>query len=201
MMVKQTNSARSRLALIAIVIIAVLPVTAGTLLYFTGWKPGGQVNYGELITPPRPVTDIALQAIAGKPAGFKDLHGKWVMVYVDGSACLDACPKSLYAMRQIHTAQGKEADRIKRVFIATDNTAPASLQAQAKLYPDMQIWLADANALPQLDKAFGLDSGPVKHRTYLVDPLGNVMMQYPPQADPAGMRKDFARLLSYSWTG
>jgi cytochrome oxidase Cu insertion factor (SCO1/SenC/PrrC family) len=201
MKVKQTNSAFSKLSLIAILVIAILPVAVGTLLYFSGWKPSARVNNGELITPPRPVTDIALHTMAGSPASFKTMHGKWVMVYVDASACLESCPKSLYAMRQIHTAQGKEADRIKRVFIATDNQQSAALQAQHKLYPDMEIWIADASVLPQLSKAFALDAGAAKHRTYLVDPLGNVMMQYAPQADPAGVRKDLARLLSYSWTG
>ncbi|HEY7985987.1 MAG TPA: SCO family protein [Methylophilaceae bacterium] len=201
MTTKPNNSGLSKMVLIAIIVVAVLPVLAGTLLYISGWKPNGKVNYGELITPPRPVTDIALQTQEGKPASFKSMHGKWVMVYVDSSACLDSCPKSLYAIRQIHTAQGKEADRIKRVFIATDNTQPASLQAQKKLYPDMEIWIADASALPQLNQAFALQAGTVAHRSYLIDPLGNVMMQYAPQADPAGIRKDLARLLSYSWTG
>jgi hypothetical protein len=154
-----------------------------------------------LITPPRPLTDISLQTIMGKPTSFKALHGRWVMVYVDASACLDVCPKSLYAMRQIHTAQGKEADRIKRVFIALDNAQLTSLQAQSKLYPDMEIWIADATALPSLGNAFGLQGGSSQHRTYLVDPQGNVMMQYAAQAEPAGVRKDMTRLLSYSWTG
>jgi cytochrome oxidase Cu insertion factor (SCO1/SenC/PrrC family) len=201
MTIKKNTRTVSKMTLLAIVVIAILPVLAGTLLYISGWKPSGKVNYGELITPPRPVTDIPLQTMAGKPTSFKTMHGKWAMVYVDGSACLDVCPKSLYAIRQIHTAQGKEADRIKRVFIATDNTQPASLQTQKKLYPDMEIWIADATALPQLNQAFALQAGAVAHRSYLVDPLGNVMMQYAPQADPAGVRKDLARLLSYSWTG
>jgi peroxiredoxin len=201
MTVKQTSSAFSKLSLIAILVIAILPVSLGTLLYFSGWKPSAHVNNGELITPPRPVTDITLQTMAGTPVSFKTMHGKWVMVYVDASTCLETCPKILYAMRQIHTSQGKEADRIKRVFIATDSEQSAALQAQHKLYPDMEIWIADASVLPQLNKVFALDTGSAKHRTYLIDPLGNVMMQYVPQADPAGMRKDLTRLLSYSWTG
>jgi cytochrome oxidase Cu insertion factor (SCO1/SenC/PrrC family) len=193
----------------AIVIIAIFPVAAGTLLYFSGWKPATQVNNGELITPPRSVTDIKLQTMASQPTSFATLHGKWVMVYLDASSCPGICADRLYAMRQIHTSQGKEADRIKRVFIATEGEestalqAPlqAALQTQSKLYPDMAIWTADATAWAKLIKAFALATTASNNRIYLVDPLGNVMMQYSPQVDPAGVRKDLSRLLSYSWTG
>jgi cytochrome oxidase Cu insertion factor (SCO1/SenC/PrrC family) len=36
---------------------------------------------------------------------------------------------------------------------------------------------------------------------YLVDPLGNLMMYYPSDADPRGMIQDLQRLLKYSQIG
>ena len=36
---------------------------------------------------------------------------------------------------------------------------------------------------------------------YLVDPLGNVMMRFPRDADPSRMIKDLQRLLKYSRLG
>jgi hypothetical protein len=38
-------------------------------------------------------------------------------------------------------------------------------------------------------------------RTYIVDPLGNLIMSYPPDANPSGMRKDLSRLLRASQIG
>ena len=38
-------------------------------------------------------------------------------------------------------------------------------------------------------------------RIYIVDPLGNLMMYYPPGADPGGMHKDLKKLLKYSKIG
>jgi hypothetical protein len=38
-------------------------------------------------------------------------------------------------------------------------------------------------------------------RVYYVDPLGNLMMYYTPDADPTGMLKDLARLLKASRIG
>jgi hypothetical protein len=38
-------------------------------------------------------------------------------------------------------------------------------------------------------------------RIYLVDPLGNLMMSYPGDADATGMKKDLQRLLKVSQIG
>jgi len=38
-------------------------------------------------------------------------------------------------------------------------------------------------------------------RSYLVDPLGNLMMSYPADAAPKGMLKDLKRLLRLSHIG
>jgi hypothetical protein len=35
----------------------------------------------------------------------------------------------------------------------------------------------------------------------LIDPLGNLMMSYPKNAEPKGVRKDLMRLLKNSWAG
>jgi hypothetical protein len=41
----------------------------------------------------------------------------------------------------------------------------------------------------------------VPGRVYLVDPIGNLVLSYAPDADPSGMRKDLARLLRLSQVG
>jgi hypothetical protein len=38
-------------------------------------------------------------------------------------------------------------------------------------------------------------------RVYFIDPLGNLMMYYRPDADPGGMLKDLRKLLKYSKIG
>ena len=41
----------------------------------------------------------------------------------------------------------------------------------------------------------------LERRLYLVDPLGNLMMSYPADAEPGGIIKDLKRLLRYSRIG
>jgi len=43
--------------------------------------------------------------------------------------------------------------------------------------------------------------GSVKDHIYLIDPLGNLVLRYPRDADPSRIRKDITRLLRVSRIG
>ena len=194
------KTASNKRTLIFVMAVFALPVVASMMLYLTGWKPSNTVNYGELIQPARQIGDTTLQTLDGKPVQLKVLQGKWTMVYFGSSSCTEACMKNLYYMRQVHAAQGKEVDRLQRVFIVTDATAATTLKTRLTAYPDMHIWKAENTAMADLAKSFGINSAQLAENQdiYIVDPKGNLMMRYAPGADPAGMRKDIERLLKYS---
>ncbi len=202
-MKQQTDSVNvksNRRTLIFVMAIFALPVIASMLLYLTGWKPSATVNYGQLIQPARQIGDETLTTLDGKSVQLKALHGKWTMVYFGSSSCSEACMKNLYYMRQVHAAQGKEVDRLQRVFIVTDTQATTTLKSKLVEYPDMFVWKAENTVMADLAKRFEFKSEQLaeNHGIYLVDPQGNLMMHYAPGSDPAGMRKDMVRLLKYS---
>lgn len=182
-----------------LLLLFVLPVAAATLLYLAGWRPATGGNHGELIRPARQIDDLALRTLDGGPARFGELRGKWTMAYFGAPSCPEACMKSLYAMRQVHAAQGRERGRVQRVFILAGADAPAGLKTKLAGYPGMRVWTGENKALAELARSFGLREEPAG--IYLIDPLGYLIMRYAPGADPAGMRKDLARLLKYSWVG
>ena len=193
----------NRWVLVMLVLLFVLPVVLATSLYLTGWRPAGSGNHGELIQPARQIEDGALQTLDGKPVRFGALRGKWLMVHFGPSSCPDECMKNIYTMRQVHAAQAKEIGRVQRVFIATDRAAAEKLKAKLADYPEMWVWTGEKKALAELLQSFGIDAGqPAQQQgIYLVDPLGNLIMRYPPGTDPSGMLKDLTRLLKYSWVG
>ena len=194
------SSKRSKRTLILILAIFVLPALVATLMYVSGWRPSSTGNHGELIQPARFIEDRAMQSVDGKEVKFNELHGKWTMVYFDSAACPEECIKQLYFMRQIHIAQGKDQDRVQRIFILTDGIAANTLPAKLADYPDMRVWTGDKTVLAKLEQDFGIDAAAVsgQQNIYLLDPQGNLMMRYVPGSDPAGMRKDLVRLLKYS---
>lgn len=193
----------NRWVFVMLMLLFVLPVVLATLLYLTGWRPSNSGHHGELIQPARQVEGLSLQTLDGKLAHFGELRGKWLMVHFGPSSCPEACMKNIHTMRQIHAAQAKEIGRVQRVFIATDMGAAEKLKAKLADYPEMRVWTGEKQALAEVLQSFGVDAEQAAEQqgVYLVDPLGNLIMRYPPGTDPGGMLKDLTRLLKYSWVG
>lgn len=198
------NPSRGRLKVLLIAGLFLLPVLIAYVLFGTGWRPSTTGNYGELVQPARPITDVALQSIDGARISFNDLKGKWNLIYFASAECLKPCTDALYKIRQVSLAQGKEAGRIRRVIVVYGTKVPDGLRKALPDYPGMQVITGPSDAVKTLARQFYLPAGtPLDglHRIYLVDPLGNFMMSYAADADPTGIRKDLARLLKVSQVG
>jgi hypothetical protein len=115
------------------------------------------------------------------------------MVYVGGGACPKSCQDLLYYMRQTRTAQGKEMDRIERLWLLTDAVTPAAELQQA--HAGLHYLRPAVSPLPQF---VGSETGAY---LYMIDPLGHVMMRWPQNPDPSRMIKDIKQLLKASQIG
>ena len=189
--------------MIALMAVFALPIALASLLYSVGWRPQGAVNHGELLQPARPIQDVSLQTLDGERLNFSRLHKKWTMLYFEGPECSDVCRENLRKMRQVHLAQGKDVDRVQRVFVVTNAAPPGGLREVLQENPDMKVLTGSAENIKKLAGQFGLPAGTpfALHRIYVLDPLGNFIMSYSPSADPNGIRKDFNRLLKISQIG
>ncbi len=169
-------SPKAKLLLIAAVCVA--PAALAWLVYLSGWSLGTRGNYGELLAP-RPVN--------GPP--FEALRGKWVLVTFDAPACDAYCERKLYFMRQARRAQGKEMERVERLWVLTEGAAPRGELLAA--IEGTRLARRDAEGFP----------GNVHDHIYIVDPLGNLMMRFPRDPDPSRIIKDLQRLLKVSRIG
>ena len=177
-----------------------LPAVISFGMYFTQWRPSSTVNHGELILPARNIEDRSMQTLDDNKVKFSDLNGKWTMVYFDSSECSEACISQLYFMRQIHASLGKNYDKMQRLLVLTDTKNLVELKTKLPEYKDMLVWKSDSSAISKLQQDFGVDTKipSTEKYIYLVDQLGNQMMQYKMGSEPAGVRKDLERLLKYS---
>jgi hypothetical protein len=162
---------KNKVLLIGLVCAA--PLVLGTLVWYFKWDVGSTSNYGELL-PPKPLT--------GRP--FERLRGKWLLVTIDASACDAWCEKKLYYLRQIRRAQGKDMERVERLWLVTDAGRPSTALAQA----------IEGTVIEPAPELAAFPGRPVDH-LYVVDPFGNLMMRYPRDPDPSKMLKDLQRLL------
>lgn len=190
----RTEQRNSRRTLLVVAAVCIAPFVASWALYFF-WQPSGRINYGDLVEG----VTVPVGALAphrnGKPLDFAQLRGRWVFVTVDSGACDDYCQKKLWKMRQVRLTQGKYLERIERVWLLNDTQSVAA--AVLKEYDGMRIAGAQGNAVL---KAFSYRDVQRDH-IYLVDPLGNVVLRYPKDADPSRMKKDLERLLRVSRIG
>lgn len=182
---------RSRKTLWLLIAVCVAPVIASYVAYYF-WQPSGQVNYGELLEPRR-LPDTGLTLADGTRFQWRDLKGTWVLATADAGGCDEYCRQKLVYIRQIRLAQGKETDRIERVWLLTDRADPRA-ELLAKHAGLLVIRATGSEALERLPAAAGV---PADH-IYVIDPLGNLMMRYPRDVDPRGVVKDVARLLRHS---
>ncbi|KPL27154.1 MAG: hypothetical protein AMJ72_10370 [Acidithiobacillales bacterium SM1_46] len=189
-----------RRILLALLGIALLPVVIAWTLYLTGWHAERTGNYGELVTPARPLTDLAFEAADGAPRSLARLRGKWTLLYIGPAACPAPCRDTLYKLQQVVLAQGKEADRIQRIFVAQDVVARVDFAKTISAYAGMEGWTGQSRAIEALRAELAMPGEPAG-RVYLIDPLGNLVLGYPAGFDAGGMRKDLARLLRVSRVG
>jgi hypothetical protein len=168
--------------------------------------PAAQVQDGSVpvaaVTAAAPVTAAAaagapLPGTTPPPQAPPTLRGKWFLVMADGAECDARCERKIWQLRQLRTMQGKEMERVERVWLVDDRGEPA-----ARLHePFAGTWVVrqpDPALLAALPLAKGAE---LRDHIWLVDPLGNLMMRYPPDADASRIRRDMTRLLKYSRIG
>ena len=186
-----------RWKLFAVVAICAAPMVASYLTYYV-IKPQARTNYGALIDPrAHPIPLLGSTSLDGQPATLEEYKGKWVMLQVDESDCLEKCQSKLYEMRQLRLTQGKDMDRIERVWLVTD-AQPLETRTLRE-YDGTHVLRVNPVAL----KAWlpVEDGTTVSDHLYMIDPLGNLMMRFPKDADPNKMKKDITKLLNASRIG
>lgn len=192
---------KGRLFLIAMVVFFAAPLFLVIAMYRFDWHPKGK-SYGDLIEPVVPIklTEAFKDVKTTDTTVLSKLlwHDKWSAVIL-ADKCEAVCQARLHDARQIHASLEKDMNRLQRILI-TNQQDLSDLQKQ---YPDLIILNQPSADVAALAKQFDVDgvSAYTSERVYMVDPLGNLMLSYSNQVKPVDMRKDWVRLLKYSWAG
>lgn len=201
---------RSKTPLIIILLMSLAPLVAALIVYFIPeLRPEGSAAYGELVQPQRPMPnakDLPLTTLDGKPFDLGSLKGKWIMMAADGAACPESCARKLYIIRNTHASQGKHVERLARVWFITDDAPVPEKVLEAykgavmvRVNPVVlqQFLLGGVPGSVTPEQARQGLSIPI----WVIDPLGNLMLEYPAVADPEMFRKDIRKLIKSSRIG
>lgn len=185
--------------MLMVLLLCAAPVIASYFTYYV-LRPGGGRNFGELLESPVPMPGVQVTQLDGETVPLQDLRGQWLLVVVAAGACDKVCENNLYFQRQLRETQGKEKDRIDRVWLVTDDVpVQAALQESLK---GAQVLRVGAEALSAWLKPAAGQA--LADHLYVVDPMGNWMMRFPAGMDvqmASKARRDLDRLMraSASW--
>ena len=178
---------RNRWMLIALFAMFFGAMFVAGVLRFSGWRPQGMKNKGELLQPYADLRTLTPRLADGGEYRWNPAARTWRIATAPRDctgAGASQCETLLKQLDTVWQLTGKDADRVELLWIGdlpAGGPRPASLRL---LKPDMAL----RDRLPGADNATGT---PV----YVIDPNGFAVLRYAPGFDPAGLRTDLARLL------
>lgn len=178
---------RNRGMLIALAALFFGALILAGVLRFTGWRPQGSVNKGELLQPYGDLREVTPRLADGGDYGWNPVERTWRIAAwapgCDGARAAD-CTRLLGQLDTVWRLAGKDADRVHLLWIGTlpaQGPRPRSLRVLVPA-PELRA------GLPRADDPRGAV-------VYLIDPNGFVVLRYAPGFDPGDLRADLARLL------
>ena len=196
--------------LLIIVALFLVPLLLAWFMY-TGaldFDPQSTRNYGILVEPQIAVswTGLKLENHSGDQGRDEEensvataLNGHWVILYPVRPSCDNDCISRVTLLRQVHRAAGRNMDRVRIALVAQGKMSGETMAKLSAVYPLFTL-ISDpggilGNAMASADAAAGNHGD---RATYLIDPLGNLMMFYSAETDPNDLNKDLKLLLKWS---
>jgi cytochrome oxidase Cu insertion factor (SCO1/SenC/PrrC family) len=197
----------SRAALVIIAAMFILPLVLALLMWSGAidFKPGSAHNLGELVQPPVPVdwehrlAPVPSPGKAGESGSPLSFSGHWVILHAMPVDCPAACLEAVAGLRQVHKAAGRHQSRIRVALLLQDDRPGGTDGELNQVYPLFElVENPDGEIRPLLAEIAGRFSSTAGGSSYLIDPIGNIMMFYEAGSDPNHLKKDLKRLLTWS---
>jgi hypothetical protein len=179
---------QSRIHFLLLSLVFLGPIVLAAVVYYgpSSWAP--RAVHGELIEPPRylPAEIMGLlRTSASSP------RRAWFLLYARTSPCANACLTHLVRLHQVLLGLAEDGSRVQPAMLLTDAVPPV---------PPSAGWVTvhlDAAAEKGIIDLLG-ERSIREGRVYVADPLGRLVMNYPPAAEQKGMLEDLERLLQLS---
>ena len=123
----------------------------------------------------------------------------WLLFYLARSPCRDLCQKNLHLMRQIHIALGKNSAQEKYALVQVAHSKDRIKNEHRQQDPHLlNYFISDK----EFHKFFSVSRFKQSAEGYyLVDPLGRIILYYPPHARGEAIYQDLSHLLAHLTTG
>lgn len=184
----------SRIKLIGIFFAFAGPLLIATALYFGKEQfEFGSTARGHLVAAGQTIDPDDFRLIKTEhetdSSALPLLDGRWLLLFNGSAVCDLYCQASLFKMRQARLVLGRDFKRVRTVYLLPENAPSTELSRLLQDYPRFSLY--------QKRSASALAHGQV----YIVDPLGNLVLRYLPNAYSRDIINDLKRLLKASKIG
>lgn len=184
-----------------VVLAFIAPVALAYIMFFFV-DVKSFVNHGEILNPIIHISSFELKDKNNKIIPEKELTYKWRIISFLGKDCDQSCEKRLYDTRQIHISLGKNQHRLMRMFIHLQPASEALSRLITETHPDViQAYGDEDTIIKVLGENIRNDAGIKNNETYIMDPMGNVMMRFTQEQPNKDFLYDLKKLLKTSQIG
>ena len=177
---------RNRGLLILIVVVFFGSAIVAGALRFSGWRPEGMKNHGELLQEPGDLRGVVPRLEGGGEYAWNPVERTWRILVAPPAECVDACVTLSQDLDKVWRLFGHNADHVHILWVGAPPEGTLRNRVWHVVEPDPAL----SAQLPRVDEG-GVAGAPV----YVVDPNGFVILRYAPGFDPGHLRTDMARLL------
>jgi len=184
-----------------VVIAFIAPVVLAYIMFFFV-DVKSFVNHGEILNPIVHISDFKLKDEADEVIPAEKLTFKWRIISFVTKNCDQQCATRLLDTRQIHTSLGKDQHRLIRMFIHLEPAGDALSKLIAETHPNVIHVHGDKKTIiTVLGDNVRDDAGITNNETYIMDPMGNVMMRFTQDQPNKDFLYDLKKLLKASQIG
>jgi hypothetical protein len=180
---------RNRALLLAIAALFFGSLIVAGALRFSGWRPSGMKNHGELLDPPGDLRGLSPRLLDGEAYAWNPIERTWRIAVAPPADCGEDCATVARQVDTVWQLFGKDADRVHVLWLCT--SLPCAYPADAPQPATLRLVAPDTDLRTRLPRAEVAGGVPV----YVIDPNGFAVLRYAPGFDPAGLRADLAKLL------
>ncbi len=164
-------------SLILLVLLFATPPMLGWLYFFNPqWLPDKHNNNGELIQPALSLEKYQLTNSSGEIVRSEMMSNAWRMLIFSQSGCEESCQQLLNNIQQIREATGAGRQRILPVLLLLSESSV--LPRESHLPADMEVIYSPVSKTTELVNGLGLDTLSSSEQSFVIDPLGAVMMRH-----------------------
>lgn len=191
----------NRRVILIVVAMSLIPFGIAWMMTRNPQWLSGYTNKGQLIIPPVTTERTELKGYDQFSIdNLFELNGRWVLVNViPEKTCGELCLDAIFKTRQLRLMMSKDLTRIRRVVLISELVEP---KIAANWWKDDTRLLRAKPDRALIDKLEKIRSGKVPDgMLFIMDPFGNLMMQYEPGFDPYDVKADLKKLLRISQIG